>query len=151
MDSTPIFEQGCVWHTESFTSEIVRLRAGTEPGTLREMSIDEIRARIHDFYLVTLNGESIGCFRIFEPATARWVLELGSVVGRENGLGKLITTVAMDHAKSVRRKIIALTTHQYGTTLEKSGWRRANGQFPVRENRSPGKEVWMYSPNASWC
>ena len=50
---------------------MLRLRATTPPGTLREMSTDEIRARIHEFYLVTLNGESMGCFRIFEPATAR--------------------------------------------------------------------------------
>lgn len=63
-------------YTDYMTTEVVNLRSGTLPGELKEMSLDEIQYKIHEFYLVIMDGTSVGCFRVFEPESIPGVLEL---------------------------------------------------------------------------
>lgn len=69
-------EHACVRNLD----EIITLRSPTEPGDLKPLSPDEIAYRIHEFFLVLMNGETIGCFRIFASDLYPEVYELGSVV-----------------------------------------------------------------------
>lgn len=144
---TPHIEHGCARYADYFISEIQKLRTITAPGDLKPILADELREKIHEFFIVTMNGESAGCFRIFHPDSVPQILELGSVVSVQKGVGSNIASYAEHFARENNRSIIAITGGKYDPTLEKHGWKLATESYPKRMNESNlDKQLWIY-PN----
>ncbi len=128
------------------TSEVVRLRWDTLPWELKELAIDEIQAKIYEFYLVIINGNSVGCFRIFEPENIPGALELWSVRSTQPWIGILIANNAMSIAKEKKRQIVAITGERYAKTLLRRGWIDETHLYPERMSESiQDKKLWTYN------
>lgn len=133
-------------YIDYMTTEVVNLRSGTLPGELKEMSLDEIQYKIHEFYLVIMDGKSVGCFRVFEPESIPGVLELWSVRSTESWVGILIASTAMSIAKQMKKQIVAITWDAYAKTLSKSWWIDATNEYPERMAESiQDKKLWTYN------
>ena len=95
-----------------------------------------------------MNGEGVGCFRIFQPDSVPHVLELGSVMSIQKGIGNHIASYAEFFAQENRKSIIAITGGKYDPTLRKRGWKMVTTSFPERMKESSlDKECWKF-PNS---
>ena len=130
---------------EQFISEIVKLRADTLPWELKELNLDEIRSRIHEFFLITMDEKSVWCFRIFEPVSMPGYLELWSVKSDVRWCGRLIVDYSVALATETQQNIVAITGERYEKTLKQSGWVDATAYFPERMAEShEDKKLWLY-------
>jgi hypothetical protein len=127
------------------TTEITKLRSLALPGELKELSIDEIQSRIHEFFLITMSDNSIGCFRIFVPESLPHVLELWSVKSEVHWIWRIIVSHAEYIAREKWKQIIAITGNSYTKTVQKSWWIDATSTYPERMAESiQDKKLWLY-------
>ncbi len=137
-------ERACVRNLD----EIITLRSHTELGDLKQLSPDEIAYRIREFFLVIMNGETVGCFRIFASDLYPELYELGSVVSTRRWIGRMIVSHTEELARTTKKVVIAITGGKLDPTLEKQGWKIATEKYKTRMEESLlDKKCWEF-PNS---
>jgi hypothetical protein len=145
MDAEPEWEWWVIWHVghddfsiDAVTQWVQILRSWTPEGTLKPIDTEALRDIIHEFYVVVMQGEFVGCFRVFQPDSLKEyrALELGSVVSAKRWVGWYIAEQAETISIEQKLPIVAITRWRFANILKRRWWKIRKRKYRERRNES---------------
>lgn len=136
-----------IWAENHHVSDIIRIRGSAPTNRLSPLSVHEIQRCIKEFFMLVLEQEMIGCFRLFPLHEYTHTLELGSLAVDPfhwwHGYSEYILNFAEEYADKACMTLIAVTDN---SGLEKKflarGWQESSDAYSERALRSEGKRLY---------
>jgi hypothetical protein len=150
MDTEPEWEWWVIWHVghdnfsvDAITQWVELLRSQAPEWSLKPIDSNALQAIIHEFYVIVMRGEFVGCFRVFQPSSLKVhkVLELGSVVSAKRWVGWFIAEQAEVISMEQRLPIVAITRWRFAKILKRRWWRIRKRKYRERQIESCRSKV----------
>lgn len=150
MDSEPEWEWWRIWYvghkdfsTDAVLQWVSLLRSQAPEGSLKIIDPHQLKDIIHEFYVVIMQGEFVGCFRIFQPTSLKVhnTLELGSVVSAKRWVWWFIAEQAWLISLEKKLPIIAVTRWRFANILKHRWWKIRKRKYKQRRSESCSSKV----------